>query len=53
MEIFVDFAESNYEKNQLILSYNPVLTIVLACEILIKIATIRKKFENESKRIVN
>eukprot|EP00347_Sterkiella_histriomuscorum_P019687 403340671 len=53
MDIFIEFAEVNYEKNQLNLSYNPILTIVLASEILNKISSVRKKFENECKRIVN
>jgi len=35
----------------LILSYNPILTIVLACETLDKIGCVRKKFEYECKRI--
>lgn len=52
MDIFTEFAESYYEKNQLNLSYNPILTIVLASEILNKVSSVRKKFENESKRIV-
>ncbi|CDW75745.1 UNKNOWN [Stylonychia lemnae] len=52
MDVFVEFAESNYEKNQLNLSYNPILTIVMSCEILNKVSSVRRKFENESKRIV-
>ena len=49
--ILSNLVDQNYDQNKLILSYNPILTIVLACETLDKIGCVRKKFENECKRI--
>jgi len=43
--------EENYEKNRLLISYNPLMAIALSSEILIKVMKTRKKFENECKRV--
>ena len=51
METFSEFVELNYDKNKLILCYNPIMTIALACELLKSVSTYRRKFENDSKRI--
>jgi len=48
----IDEYESNpMEENRLLLSYNPIMSICLAAEILTKIAISRRKLENECKRI--
>jgi len=43
---FANFASDSYATNNLLLSYNPLLTITLSAEILDKIAKTRKKLEN-------
>lgn len=49
--ILQDYAEDNYDKNRLLLSPNPLMSIALAAELLINIGMIRRKFENECQRI--
>jgi len=43
---FANFASESYATNNLLLSYNPLLTITLSAEILDTIAKTRKKLEN-------
>ena len=45
------YLEETYDKNRLLLSSNPLMSIALASEILNKIAESRKKFENECYKI--
>jgi hypothetical protein len=47
IEVMNDYAEENYDKNRLLLSPNPIMSIALACEILGSISKFRRKFENE------
>lgn len=49
---FSNFASDSYATNNLLLSYNPLLTITLSAEILDKIAKTRKKLENQCNSIV-
>lgn len=49
--ILQDYAEDNYDKNRLLLSPNPLMSIALAAELLINIGMSRRKFENECQRI--
>jgi hypothetical protein len=51
IEIVNDYVEENYDKNRLLLSPNPLMSISLAAELLIKIGDNRRKFENECNRI--
>lgn len=51
IEIINDYVEENYDKNRLLLSPNPLMSISLAAELLIKIGDNRRKFENECNRI--
>jgi hypothetical protein len=51
VEIINDYVEENYDKNRLLLSPNPLMSIALAAELLTKIAQSRRKFENECKKI--
>lgn len=51
IEIINDYVEENYDKNRLLLSPNPLMTITLASEMLNKIADSRRKFENECFKI--
>ena len=51
IEIIQDYVEESYDKNRLLLSPNPIMSIALACEILNKIAESRRKFENECAKI--
>ena len=51
VEIINDYVEENYDKNRLLLSPNPLMSIALAAEILNKIANSRRKFENECFKI--
>lgn len=53
VEIINDYVEENYDKNRLLLSPNPLMSIALAAEILNKIASSRRKFENECNKIQN
>jgi hypothetical protein len=45
------YLDDPFDKNRLLLSSNPLLSIALAAEILGKIAESRKKFENECFKI--
>jgi len=45
------YLEDTYDKNRLLLSSNPLMSIALAAEILDKIAEARRKFENECFKI--
>jgi len=49
--VFEDYVKKGFESNFLLLSYNPLMSIVLTAEILKFIATSRKRFENECKKI--
>lgn len=51
IEIFQSYASDTYDKNRLLLSSNPLLTIALACEILNKVASARRKYESECFQI--
>lgn len=51
IEIINDYVEENYDKNRLLLSPNPLMSIALAAEILNKIGNSRRKFENECHKI--
>ncbi len=46
-----EYIDDPYDKNKLLLSPNPLMTIALACEILGKVSTYRRKFENECTKI--
>lgn len=48
--ILNDYVEET-EKNRLLLSPNPLMSIALACELLGTIGKSRRKFENECNRI--
>ena len=49
--ILQDYAEDNYDKNRLLLSPNPLMSIALAAELLTNVGRNRRKFENECTRI--
>jgi hypothetical protein len=51
IEIINDYVEEHYDKNRLLLSPNPLMSISLAAELLTKIGDNRRKFENECNRI--
>ena len=51
IDIFNEYVDESYDKNKLLLSPNPLMTIALACEILNTISFERKKFDNECDRI--
>lgn len=51
LHIFNDYIEQSYEKNVILLSYNPLLSISLSAEILLTVAKSRKRFENECMKI--
>ena len=51
IDIINEYAEDPYDKNKLLLSPNPLMTIALACEILGTIIRERKKFDNECLKI--
>ena len=51
IDVINDYVEESYDKNRLLLSPNPLMSITLASEILNKIATSRRKFENECNKI--
>lgn len=53
IEIISDYVEENYDKNRLLLSPNPLMSIALAAELLQKIANSRRKFENECVKVRN
>jgi hypothetical protein len=47
IDIMNDYVEETYDKNRLLLSPNPLMSISLASELLIKVGENRRKFENE------
>ena len=51
IEIINDYVDESYDKNRLLLSPNPIMSIALACEILNNVAEARRKFENECVKI--
>ncbi|CAI2359649.1 unnamed protein product [Moneuplotes crassus] len=51
IEVLDEYESNPLEENRLLLSYNPIMSICLAAEILTKIAISRRKLENECKRI--
>ena len=51
LDVFNNYCVDNYQKNQLLLSHNPLQTIVLSCELINKIQRWRRKFENDGERI--
>ncbi len=51
IDVINDYVEENYDKNRLLLSPNPLMSIALASEILNKVASSRRKFENECNKI--
>jgi len=51
IEILNDYVEMSYDKNRLLLSPNPLMSIALASELLNSIGASRRKFENECQRI--
>lgn len=51
IDIINDYVEESYDKNRLLLSPNPIMTIALAAEILGKIKKARRKFDNECNMI--
>jgi len=53
IEILESYKSESHESNQLMLSYNPLMTIALACETLTQIAKNRKKLENQAVRAKN
>jgi len=46
IEVINDYVEESYDKNRLLLSPNPLMSIVLAAEMITKIAKFRRKFDN-------
>jgi hypothetical protein len=53
IDVINDYVEESYDKNRLLLSHNPLMSITLASELLNKIANSRRKFENECNKIQN
>lgn len=53
IDIINDYVEENYDKNRLLLSPNPLMSIALASELLNNVGANRRKFENECQRIKN
>lgn len=51
IDIINEYVEENYDKNRLLLSSNPIMSIALAAEILNNIADARRKYENECSKI--
>ena len=51
IDIVNDYVDQTYDKNTLLLSPNPLMSIALASELLNNISMSRKKFENECTRI--
>mmetsp|Transcript_39182 Transcript_39182/g.37574 ORF Transcript_39182/g.37574 Transcript_39182/m.37574 type:complete len:166 (+) Transcript_39182:1560-2057(+) len=50
LDALTEYVDDPYDKNKLLLSPNPMMTIALACEIIDKVANTRRKFENKSNR---
>ena len=51
IDVINDYVEESYDKNRLLLSPNPLMSITLASEILDNVANIRRKFESECNKI--
>jgi len=51
IEIINNYVDDKYNKNTLLLSPNPMMSIALACELLNKIAEARRKFDRECYQI--
>lgn len=51
IEVLDEYESNPLDENRLLLSYNPIMSICLAAEILTNIAYSRRKLENECKRI--
>ena len=51
IDVLDEYEGNPLEENRLLLSYNPIMSICLAAEILTKIGMSRRKFENQCKRI--
>lgn len=51
IDSIADYVEDPYDKNRLLLSPNPLMSISLAAEILTIIADARRKYENECFKI--
>jgi hypothetical protein len=49
IDIFKEYVSDSYDKNKLLLSSNPLMTIALASETLDNISVARRKFENECR----
>lgn len=53
ISIFSGYADEGYEKNRLMLSYNPLMSIALTCELLKFLSRTRKRFQNECNKILS
>ena len=51
IDIINDYVDESYDKNRLLLSPNPLMSIALASELLDNVGKNRRKFENECQRI--
>lgn len=51
IDIINDYVDESYDKNRLLLSPNPLMSIALASELLNNVGKNRRKFENECQRI--
>ena len=51
IDVINDYVEESYDKNRLLLSPNPLMSITLASEILNNVANVRRKFESECNKI--
>jgi hypothetical protein len=51
IEILNTYVVDSFNKNRLLMSSNPLLSIALTCELLTKIANARKKYESECFQI--
>lgn len=50
LHIFEAYGNQGFEKNQVLLTYNPLMTIALTCEVLTQIQKNRKKLENQATK---
>jgi hypothetical protein len=53
IEIVVEFSENTYDKNNLMLTSNPIMSIALAADLVDTIGEKCKKLENECARVRN
>ena len=49
---FDNFIGEKYDKNMLLMSYNPMMTIALTAEVLIRISTTRRRFLDTCKGMI-